>query len=63
MVINVVSISPLNGGEGRAFHLMVDNRYWGITGYYTTGWHVRLQNVNHEYSAGDLEPLFELVKS
>lgn len=53
-------ISP-NGGGGKTYHLMVDNGYWGIIGYYTTGWHVRLQKPNPDYSAGDLEPLLDYV--
>ncbi|WP_316851180.1 hypothetical protein [Pedobacter agri] len=58
----VVTISSPNGGGGRNYHLMVDNGYWGIIGYYTTGWHVRLQNPNPDYSAGDLEPLLDYVR-
>lgn len=59
----LVSISsPNGGGSSKTYHLMIDNFYWGVIGYYTTGWHVRLQNTNPDYSAGDLEPLLDYVR-
>lgn len=59
----IVSISsPNGGGSSKTYHLMVGNHYWGVIGYYTTGWQVRLQNNRSEYSAGDLEPLLDFVK-
>lgn len=57
----IIEISSPNGGGGNTYHLMVDNYYWGIIGKNLYGWKVTLQNPNSEYSAGDLQPLIDIV--
>jgi hypothetical protein len=57
----VVEISSPNGGGGGSYHLMVGKLYWGIIGNFLGGWRVCLQNKNSDYSAGDLQPLLDLI--
>lgn len=57
----VVKVSTPNGGGGNCYHLMVGNHYWGTIALQLGGWRVILQHNNSEYSAGDLQPLIDLV--
>lgn len=57
----VVEISSPSGSGGNSYHLMVDNYYWGVIGLFLDGWRVILQNQNPDYSAGDLQPLIDMI--
>jgi hypothetical protein len=57
----VVEILSPSGAGGSTFHIMVDNHYWGIIGYFLDGWRVALQKRDPEYSAGDLQPLIDML--
>lgn len=48
-------------GAGNTYHLMVASRYWGIVSLLSTGWRVSLQSSNPDYSAGDLQPLIDMI--
>lgn len=57
-----VEVSCPNGGGGSTvFSLSVDKYYWGQIIKYYNGWQVRFQNENPDYSAGDLQPLIDLI--
>lgn len=56
----VVKITSPSGG-GNQYHLMVDNFYWGIINKSLNGWRVAFQLSNSDYSAGDLQPLIDLI--
>jgi len=57
----VVEISSPSGAGGNSYHLMVDKHYWGIIGLFLGGWRVVLQKRNTDYSAGDLQPLIDMI--
>lgn len=56
----VVKVTSPNGG-GNHYHLMVDNFYWGIINNSLNGWRVAFTQTNSDYSAGDLQPLIDLI--
>lgn len=58
-----VEISMPNGGGGGGYMIMVDKFYWGRILYRADGWKVAFQLSRDGYTAGDLEPLIELVNS
>ncbi|KLT63901.1 hypothetical protein AB669_19415 [Pedobacter sp. BMA] len=49
-----------NGGGGN-YHLTINNFYYGSIIKYNTGWKVVFQNYNPDYSAGDLQPLIDIL--
>lgn len=55
-----VEVSMPSGGGGN-YHLVVDKFHWGIIIKYKEGWRVVLQNPNSDYTAGDLQPLIDLI--
>jgi hypothetical protein len=57
----VVEISSPNGAGGNTFHIMVDSYYWGVIGLFLDGWRVVLQKSDPDYSAGDLQPLIDII--
>jgi hypothetical protein len=57
----LVEISSPNGAGASTYHIMVDKHYWGVIGYYLDGWRVALQKKNPDYSAGDLQPLIDMI--
>ncbi|RZK72895.1 MAG: hypothetical protein EOO85_18535 [Pedobacter sp.] len=59
----LVEISMANGGGGGGYMIMVDRFYWGKILKQLGGWRVVFQLPNDQYSAGDLEPLLDLVNS
>jgi len=57
----IVEVSMPSGGGGSGYMIMVDKFYLGRLHHQLGGWRVSLQVPNDQYTAGDLQPLLELV--
>lgn len=58
---HVVEILSPNGAGGNTYHIVVDKHYWGIISYCLDGWRIALQKRNPDYSAGDMQPLIDMI--